>query len=184
MSDHSYSGLRRWWKVIFMFMIVFYCSISIASEKKTTVVTVIINNQAPTCAMYINSTTSAYIYNLGILKKGTTVHPEFDIKITCSSEASIGVKAGVVKGTLLPGFNTLLSMHVDGNRIARDYFVLGLRDGKTGNRIPLSGDHIFCSGVVGPYNIMSCTLRPETIIKPSPLKGNVYASIKFTAVYN
>lgn len=184
MSDSSDSGLRRWWKGIFMFMIVFYCSTSIASEEKTTVVTVVIDNQAPTCAMLINGTTSAYIYKLGILKQGTTVHPEFDIKIVCSSEASIGVKAGVVKGTLLPGFNTLLSMHADGNRIARDDFVLGLRDGNTGNRIPLSGDHIFCSGVAGPYNFMSCTLRPETIIKPSPLKGDVHASIKFTAVYN
>ncbi|ECI6759074.1 hypothetical protein EVU22_19075 [Salmonella enterica subsp. enterica serovar Mbandaka] len=183
MSEYSCYGLRSWYLGIFMFMMVFYSSVSVASEEKTTIVTVVIDNKAPTCAMYINNNLSSYTYKLGILKLGTTIHPVLDIKVLCASEAFIGVKAGVVKGALLPG-NTLVSMHAGGNRIAGDAFVLGLKDGYTGNRITLTGDDIFCSGIARPNAYMSCMLHPETIIKPSSLKGDVRASIKFTAVYN
>lgn len=149
-----------------------------ASESASAVVTIRVNNPAPTCRLEVPAE-----YYLGQLTAGPATqqkkHAPFAVKWFCDNPVRSGLKATLVKGYLRPAQDQL-EMVTGG---VPNGTLLWLEE-EDNRKIKLSGSEndAFCVGQMAELH-RECTLTPVTEVHASDRKGLVEAAIRFDVVY-
>lgn len=149
-----------------------------ASESVSAMVTIRVNNPAPTCRLDLPTE-----YYLGQLTTGTGAqqrrHPAFTVKWECDHAVRTALKATLIKGKLLAEQDRL-EMTIGG---APNGTLLWL-EGEDNRAIRLSGSDsdAFCAAIMAE-RYRECLLTPVTEVHAADRKGRVEAAIRFEVVY-
>jgi len=148
-----------------------------ATETASAMVTIKVNNPAPTCRLEIPAE-----YYLGQLATGPGArqknHAPFAVKWHCDNPVRTVLKATLIKGHLLPEQDRL-EMAIGG---VANGTLLWLEEDNRKIKLSGSDSDAFCVGQMAVTH-RECTLTPVTEVHATDRKGRVEAAIRFEVIY-
>lgn len=151
---------------LWLVMLSFFCT-PIANAL-TTDVKITATFIVPTCELVVPS-----VVYLGSMKNGLQSYNPFNFQVNCSTPTNTAVFAQALGALDTNSIDTTL---MEGSGVK-----FWLKDNASNKNITLNGEsgEVFCSG----SNSRTCTLTPNTLVKPENPRGETYTTILLNIRY-